>query len=167
MKKIPAVILSTTCAIVLSGCFTPLSRRYSIPLHEGFFTSGEIDFPIDALGNVTKVGLVLTTITEEIYESTEINVIRDYAGNAYYEIDLTLFVSEETFDLEYDYIGTNNNQSDSYVLKSDYLSHDVIAHLVVNPNWENKDLLEHFGFRFNIYGAGDNYTFSTDLHEES
>lgn len=144
----------------------PLSRRYSIPLHEGFFTSGEIDFPIDALGNVTKVELALTAITEEMYESTEINVIRDYAGNAYYEIVLTLFVSEETFNLDYDYIGTNNNQSDSYVFKSEYISHDVIARLVVNPNWENRETLEYFGFRFNIYDAGDNYTFSTDLYEE-
>lgn len=158
---------TTISAIVLSGCYVSLSKRYTIQLHEGLFTSGEIDFPIDALGNVTKVELVLTVITEEIYESTEINVIRDYAGNAYYEIDLTLFASEETFDLEYDYIGTNNNQSDSYVFKSEYLSHDVIARIVVNPNWENRETLEYFGFRFNIYGAGDNYTFSTDLYEES
>ena len=165
MKNKHLILLSLILAIVLGGCIVPISKRYSIPLHEGLFSSGEIDFPIDALGNVTKVELVLTFINKEAYGITEINVIRDYAGEAYYEIDLTLFVGEETFNLDYDYIGTNNNQQDSYVFDSSYLSYDVIAVLITNQNLDNKGSLGYFEFRFHIYGAGDNYTFTTDLLE--
>lgn len=166
MNKMKLVLLTSISAIVLGSCITPLSRRYSIPLHEGVFSSGEIDFPIDPLGNVTKVELVLTAISKEAYESTEFNVIHDYPGDAYYEIDLSLFVGEESYDFDCDYIGTNNNKQDSYVFKSTYVSYDVRIELDVNPNWENKESLEYFEFEFYIYGAGDNYTFTTDLLEQ-
>ena len=167
MNKMKLVLLTSISAIVLGSCITPTSRRYSIPLHEGVFSSGEIDFPIEPLGNVTKVDLILTAISKETYELTEINVIRDYPGDAYYEIDLSLFVGEESYDFDYDYIGTNNNQQDSYVFKSTYLSYDVRINLVINPNWDNRESLEYFGFSFHIYdGSDDQFTFTTDLIEQ-
>lgn len=167
MKKKIVIVMSAMCAIVLGSCITPLSRRYSIPLHEGFFTSGDINSPIDFLGNVTKVELTLIAITEVAYESTEINAIRDYPGDAYYEISLLLTTGDGLFDFEYEYIGTNNNQPDSYVFRSEYLSHQVHAYLIVNPNGENEETLEYFEFTFNIYGAIDTFYFTTDLYEES
>lgn len=167
MKRVSAFVLLSACTIALSSCFTPLSKRYTIPLHEGFFTSGDIDSPIDFLGNVTKVELTLAPITNETYESMSFDAVRDYSGDAYYEINLLIFGGEELFNFEYEYIGTNNNQPDSYVFRSEYLSHQVHAYLIVNPNGENKETLEYFEFTFNIYGATDIFYFTTDLHEES
>lgn len=166
MKKMPAAAILSIFMVILSSCYVPLSKRYTIPLHEGLFTSGDINSPIDFLGNVTKVELTLTAITEVAYKSTEINVIRDYPGDAYYEISLLLTTGDGLFDFEYEYIGTNNNQPDSYVFRSEYSSHQVHAYLIVNPNGENEETLEYFEFTFNIYDAIDIFYFTADLREE-
>lgn len=166
MKKMPAAAILSIFTVILSSCYVPLSKRYTISLHEGFFTSGDINSPIDFLGNVTKVELTLTPITKETYESMNFDAVRDYSGDSYYEINLLIFVSEELFDFEYEYIGTNNNQPDSYVFRSEYSSHQVHAYLIVNPNGENEETLEYFEFTFNIYGAIDIFYFTADLREE-
>lgn len=164
-KRTFASFLPLMFAFLLTSCFLTLADRYTIPLVAGTFLSEDLSEDISLVGHVEKAETKFSEITKETYNSASNNVVRDYQGETYYQIDFSLKTSLLEVSFELEYIGTNNNQYDSYRFDSTYRLHKVIVLLIVNEYSDsNIETLETLSLRFHIYEAGPNYTFRTDLY---
>lgn len=148
---------------LLSGCYFS-TQRYFITLHDGFFTSELTDVLVDGIGVVTLTTVTVSEISQENYKKGTKNQIIDKTTNNPYEVKLEITTIEKAITLDLLYIGTNNNQPDSYVFNSEYQNLKVNVLLIAVD--EEKDLkLKYFEYRFYIYEAGDHYTYRLNLNE--
>lgn len=165
MKNKIKILLSLFLAFIITSCFPRLGSRYHIPLMEGSFLSEELNEEISLVGLVTEASVELIEISEETFKEKENNVVKDYPGKTFYQVNFSLKTSELDIDFDMKYIGTNNNQPDSYRFESMYRLHKVIILLIVNENSEtDSKVLEYFELRFHIYQVVGNYTFRTNLY---
>lgn len=166
MKKLTLkTFLLILTTFLMTSCWPTLASRYHIPLIEGTFQSEELSEEISLVGLVEKAEAKYTEISKETYKDATNNVVRDYPGDTYFQIDFSLKTSNQDISFDMKYIGTNNNQPDSYRFDATYRLHKVIILLIVNE-YSNSDVetLETLSLRFHIYEAGPNYTFRTDLY---
>lgn len=166
MKKFTfkAFFLVLICFLI-SSCWPTLASRYNIPLVEGVFQNEDLSEEISLVGLVKKAKVQFSEISKETYNEATNNVVRDFPGETYYQVDFSLKTSKIDISFDMKYIGTNNNQYNSFRFDATYRLHDVIILLIVNEYSDSKiETLETLSLRFHIYKAGDNYTFRSDLY---